>query len=142
MLAAVVLFSTQSAREQGRDTKRVADISQLQIALRLFAEQNDRYPSGVDGVCDHFNSFSDIGCLQALVTQGFISELPSDPQETAYTGAWSTSWMYFYDNWCDGGGGRQDTQYRLWSNAETNQSSAPKWWSDTIVGATNCNDPI
>lgn len=44
ILAAVVLVSLNSARQKARDGRRIADIRQLQTALELFYNDNNRYP--------------------------------------------------------------------------------------------------
>ena len=45
ILAAVVLVSLNSARQKSRDSRRVADIHQLQTALELFYNDNGGYPA-------------------------------------------------------------------------------------------------
>ncbi|KKW10791.1 MAG: hypothetical protein UY50_C0026G0018 [Parcubacteria group bacterium GW2011_GWA2_49_9] len=69
ILSSVVLASLNSARTKTRDTKRVADIKQLQIALELYYDANSEYP----------------GALTALVGSSggaSLSVLPVDPRGT------------------------------------------------------------
>lgn len=49
ILAAVVLVSLNSARQKARDARRVADIRQVQTALELFFNDNNRYPTATLG---------------------------------------------------------------------------------------------
>ena len=48
---------------RGRDTRRVADVKQIQLALELFLDQNSSYPSSL-----------------SLLEPEFIVKLPKDPQ--------------------------------------------------------------
>lgn len=45
ILAAVVLVSLNSARSKSRDSRRIADVRQVQTALELFYNDNGRYPT-------------------------------------------------------------------------------------------------
>jgi general secretion pathway protein G len=63
ILSSVVLASLNTARMKSRDTRRVADVKQLQIALALFYDANSAYP----------------GTLAPLAQNGYIAVLPTDP---------------------------------------------------------------
>lgn len=67
ILSSVVLASLNSARKKGRDAARVAAIKQLQLALELYydAHPNTGYPATL---------------ATGLVSEGFISVIPTDPQ--------------------------------------------------------------
>jgi prepilin-type N-terminal cleavage/methylation domain-containing protein len=70
ILSSVVVVSLNSARSKARDTKRVADISNLRIALETYNNANSQYPQ----------------TLSVLKTGGYISDAPADPQDgTAYS---------------------------------------------------------
>ncbi|GEM_PF-2302113 len=143
VLTSVVLAGMANARKDVRDKERVAELEQLQVPLRLFADKYGRYPSAADGKCRYYESFGSGGCLEVLVTEGLIEVLPVDPQNEAYTGNWTTSQMYFYDNWCrDKNPKNDDGHYRMWTNGETDRgATAQNWWSDTTIGVTTCGDP-
>lgn len=76
MLSSVVLSSLNTARQKGRDARRVADLKQLQTALELYyaSQSAPAYPSALSGLAP-----------------GYIPEVPTDPQTgsnynyTAYT---------------------------------------------------------
>ena len=75
ILSSVVLSSLDSARKRARDTKRIAELKSLQIALALYYEAQGAYPA----------------TLSVLETQDYISSMPVDPQDTpphvyTYTG--------------------------------------------------------
>lgn len=134
LLSSVVLTSLNSARGKARDARRIADLSQMQLAVELFYDSNNRYPSSVDGDCTHLTSFLPGGCLEnTVVTEGFISTLPKDPNPSA---------QYFYDNWCREPNGFSDQKFRMWANGEFNNDGlARNWWYETTIGETNCKDP-
>ena len=69
ILSSVVLASLNSAREKGRDARRVSDIKQIQLALELYFDSNSSYPAD----------------LTTLGSSTFISTVPTDPTtQTAY----------------------------------------------------------
>ena len=132
LLATVVLVSGGESRAKARDVERKNNITQLSLALRAYAERFGEYPNANDGTCSNNTSFGVSGCMQVLVTEGFVRELPSDEM-----GGFS----YRYDNWCRGAG-TNSGQYRLWIESETDQDGLDfNWWDDTTLGATTCDDP-
>ena len=94
LLTSVVLSALNLARAKARDTKRVADLKELQKALELYYDSFSGYTAGARS-CASDDSFSgDCGGagsatdwhvssdLRALVTNKFIPELPRDPLNT------------------------------------------------------------
>jgi prepilin-type N-terminal cleavage/methylation domain-containing protein len=71
ILSSIVLASLQGARAKGRDARRVADIKQLQLALELYYDANSAYPATIG-----------FGASSPLVSNGYISVIPSDPSVT------------------------------------------------------------
>ncbi|MBI5470051.1 prepilin-type N-terminal cleavage/methylation domain-containing protein [Candidatus Kaiserbacteria bacterium] len=68
ILASIVLASLDSARKKGRDARRIADVKQLQLALELYYDANNAFPSALT--------------VANLVTPGYISVVPSDPSNS------------------------------------------------------------
>lgn len=68
ILTTVVLASTSIARTKSRDTKRQADMKEIQLALALYFDVNRLYPAS----------------LATLVSQKYIPQLPIDPSGTDY----------------------------------------------------------
>lgn len=58
ILSSVVLASLNSARQKGRDARRVSDIKQLQLALELYYDSNSNvgYPDDLDDLDPTFIS--------------------------------------------------------------------------------------
>lgn len=49
ILSSIVVASLNTARKKSRDTRRVADIKQIQMALEMYFDQNREYPYGNEG---------------------------------------------------------------------------------------------
>lgn len=80
ILASIVLASLDSARKKGRDARRIADVKQLQLALELYYDQNNQFPTALS--------------TTTLVANNFISTIPTDPQSNlpyAYVGLLGSS---------------------------------------------------
>jgi len=77
LLSSVVFASLQSARTRARDTKRIADLKQLDLAIRLYRDNSSTqgYP-----VCGDDVPISNTSCLgSVLVGAGVMPTIPSDP---------------------------------------------------------------
>ncbi len=72
ILSAVVLTSLNSARQKGRDARRISDIKQIQLALELYYDSTNAYPLAI-GPANN----------SVLVNNGFIASLPIDPSNNA-----------------------------------------------------------
>lgn len=79
LLASIILASLNTARQKGRDARRVADIKEIQLALELYYDANSQYPTS----------------LGALVPT-YISAMPTDPSSsvTCTTGAQTGCYDY------------------------------------------------
>lgn len=62
ILSSVVLASLNSARQKGRDARRIADVKQLQLALELYYDSENEYPAALSSL-----------------SPDFISAIPLDP---------------------------------------------------------------
>lgn len=83
ILASVVLASLNTARRKARDTRRVADLKQLQLALEMYFDANSAYPTALS--------------VASLVTPGYIAVIPTDPVGgTAYKYAYSPATPTYY----------------------------------------------
>ncbi len=91
LLASVVLVALNGARIKARDTKRLADMAQIQKALEFYIDSYGQYPgdtnsygereipcgwwdtSGVD------NDSDGKPFIEPLIDAGIVSRLPNDP---------------------------------------------------------------
>jgi prepilin-type N-terminal cleavage/methylation domain-containing protein len=108
ILSSVVLASLNSAREKGRDARRLADIKQLQLALELYYDANGSYPATVS--------------TSTLVANNYIAALPSDP---------STGAAYLYAGL---GSGATCTSYHLGATLEQDDHNALDGDNDAAAG--------
>lgn len=67
ILSSVVLASLNSARTKARDTRRVSDLKQIQVALELYYDANSKYPTNLTALVGGGNGAS-------------LSVLPTDPR--------------------------------------------------------------
>ena len=82
VLSSIVLASLNNARQKSRDVRRISDLKQIQLALELYFDANNKYPQA-SATCD---ASTDYG-LQALKgTQ--IPQVPHDPSSN------TTCYMY------------------------------------------------
>ena len=85
ILTAVVVGSFSAARASARDKARVADIANIQQALRLYAEENGEFPQFPDGIAIGTGSSIDA----TLAT--YLTSVPVDPKS-------GTEYQYWYDS--------------------------------------------
>jgi len=89
LLATIVMVSLNTARAKSRDAKRLADLKNLMTALEMYYDKHGDYPvSSIVGNCDGSADFNT--ALAALVSENFLTTLPSDPK-----GNWP--FCYFYE---------------------------------------------
>lgn len=76
ILSSVVLASLSTAREKSRDAKRISDIGQIQLALELYFDANQSYPSTTPGIA---STATIEGAVMALANAGFLPKAPTPP---------------------------------------------------------------
>lgn len=83
VLTAVVITSQADARAQARDKERQADIGQIQLAVRLYAEANRSFPASTETICSSCS-----GTVNTAV-EAYIGGEVEDPKHDGST--------YFYE---------------------------------------------
>ena len=68
ILAVVLLVQLGGSRGKARDAKRISDIGQIQTAVELYYNDNNKYPAD----------------LNAVVSGGYMSSRPTDPEGVSY----------------------------------------------------------
>lgn len=111
ILSSIVLASLNSARQKGRDARRISDIKQLQLALELYydAHPTTGYPNAAQYAAN-------------LVSEGFISVIPTDPSSAA---AYSYAAL---------GSGTSCTSYHLGGTLENTSHAAFSTDKDAAAG--------
>lgn len=74
LLATIVAVSLTSARARARDSRRVSDLRQLELALELYYAANEQYPEMVAGA-------SSTAPFDELIADGYLNmkTAPNDP---------------------------------------------------------------
>ncbi len=83
LLATLAIISLTTAQRKARDTKRVADIKQLQNAVELYYSENAAYPvsSAYDVWADDGDEATNDDFGEVIAP--FITNIPIDPQNTS-----------------------------------------------------------
>ena len=93
LLSSVVLASLNSVRAKGRDARRMSDLKQLAIALDFYYDKYNDYPidtcNGWETSVNNWQvsntaqaGYTAVACasgLSSLVSEQFLSKLPTDP---------------------------------------------------------------
>ena len=122
ILSSVVLASLNSARQKGRDAKRISDVKQLQLALELAYDSSGGYPAAIS--------------LATLVTPGYIAAIPTDP---------TTNAAYSYESLASDGatacGTAPCAKYVIGAKLENGSNSVLGSDVDTVYsGGPDCTD--
>lgn len=105
LLSTLAVVALNSARQKGRDAKRVSDIKQVQTALELYFNDNTSYPDlqggaataqlGVDFTClDGAGFGSATDCTTGLTAPLYMGQIPSNPTPNAV----GTAYWYYAEN--------------------------------------------
>jgi len=86
LLSTLAVVALGSARVKARDSKRLADLKQLQTALELFYTDQNAYPAGsavalgdATHACLNAAGFAATGCADP-----YMGQVPLDPQSGNY----------------------------------------------------------
>ncbi len=85
VLSTVILASLSAARSRSYDAQRVANMRQVQKALEAYAIDHDgKYPvrtgGNWNGTCSAWVSLPRDSAIPNLVSEGYMSQLPLDPE--------------------------------------------------------------
>lgn len=119
ILSSVVLANLGSARQKGRDGKRVSDTKQIQLALELYYDNNSQYP---------ITSWAN---LTAALNGTYISQTPNDPTTGNSYGYYATP------NGCNNAGTKCTGYYIGAIMESTGQSGVLTSDNDADIGGTN-----
>lgn len=90
ILTSITLVEFGVAKSKSRDSKRVADVAQIQLAIQLYFNRCNQYPnmSGSNGVTS-VDINSSVGCPTGISMNSFLNQIPTPPSgdygSTAYT---------------------------------------------------------
>ena len=95
LLSSVVLASLNTARIKARDAVRLSDMRQIQLALALYYDSNNAYPSNSDNDCSGWDAGFNGGpgsgdpFIKPLEDNNFIPKTPGDSIATSNCGGYS-----------------------------------------------------
>jgi len=95
LLATFAVIALQNARSKARDARRVADVKQIQTALELFFNDQQRYPTAGELAAGSIFSTSTFG------TTTYMAKIPTPP--TPADGSCSSTSAYTYAVASNGG---------------------------------------
>ena len=88
LLSTLSIIALNSARARARDAKRISDVRQIQLALEMFYNENNRYP-------DEVTVGGPIGPTSAPYLRSYPTP-PSPADGTCTSGATGTNSSYVY----------------------------------------------
>ena len=97
LLSSVVLVSMGGVRAKARDARRLSDMRQILLALQLYYDKYERYPSiSEDGCCGGWDQGPCAGdpFIGALTTEGLI-QTPTDPSGGSGTGCYGYAYYRY-----------------------------------------------
>jgi prepilin-type N-terminal cleavage/methylation domain-containing protein len=102
LLSTIAVVSLSSARMKARDTRRLADMRQIQTAIQLYYETYGGFPGLISDVgCGGWDTPADGVFMSSLRTAGLLAKDISDPSINASCGNYS---YYIYpagESGCD-----------------------------------------
>lgn len=129
ILSSVVLASLNSARKKGRDARRISDIKQLQLALELYYDANQRFPAASE-------MYPNTG-TSTLVSNRYISTMPVDPSGL---GNYTYAGLDDDGDACAATSAPGCTGYVIRATIEGGSSAVPQGDVDGTVGGVDCED--
>ncbi|MDO8522371.1 MAG: type II secretion system protein [bacterium] len=132
ILSSVVLASLNTARQKGRDARRISDIKQIRTAMDLYYDSAQTYPLSIGTASS-----------SVLVTGGYISTIPTDPTSLAsYSYApLETAGDALASSACDST--TPCASYVIAATLENTSNTVLSSDSDAnTIGGLNCTDPL
>lgn len=103
LLSSIVLASLSKARSQSRDGKRVTDVKQIQLAIGLYYDANNKFPPNI---------------TQTTLAP-YISTVPIDPSSSS-----GTTYNYDYTPYCASSDLSNPVSYHLGTSLENSGNIA------------------
>jgi prepilin-type N-terminal cleavage/methylation domain-containing protein len=132
LLTGVIVTSVSGSRGKARDAQRVSDLGQLQLAMALYLDRCNQYPSSVlQGSTYIINIASGCTTSTGNVTMAtYINQIPTPPTGAGQTG-------YDYATYTVGS---SIVNYVLHANLEFNSAASSRGLSATPSGSGWANN--
>lgn len=145
LFAAITMAAITNTRLKSRDTRRIADMNQIQRALELYLNTYNQYPSSENDGCATIGGISgyDMGVtdssdnfINILITAGAMPTVPGDP---FYTGcALGTTPGYVYRRFNAGTNGCPTAYGAYYVLGVYNMESSSGSYKDSPGFGLNC----
>jgi prepilin-type N-terminal cleavage/methylation domain-containing protein len=92
VLVAIVISSVTKYQIKSRDIKRIADLEQINLAIKMYYSIRGYYP-----ICSTYILNGNTDCLSlALISENIMTKLPIDPRTPAgaTAGVWGRDYQY------------------------------------------------
>lgn len=147
ILSAIILATFSTAKSQSRDTKRVSDLAQIQLALAGYFDRCGQYPAPVNYANSQIHENEGIinnsmltetsaSCPSGITLGTFIESIPLPPNSSS-----GEVYIYYTDQASD--------DYFLQttlenSNTASNNSlpSTPSWYTQSGIWLSSAYDPV
>lgn len=145
LLATIVSVSVNSARKKARDTKRLADANQIKLAMEMYYDNNNSYPSsGGNWRClGHTSSqtcwigaYSGLDSLNTALIP-YLPTIPDDPRNN--TSCYGDAYLYYNPYPAPGFGNRGPGAYLHWYY-ESSDTSDKACGQGFYGGANGCGN--
>lgn len=89
IISGIIITSLQASRLKARDAKRVADVTQIQLAAEQYFDRCGQYPAGIGSAGASPTGIS-VGCPSGITLATFLSQTPTTPTGGNYDYAYHT----------------------------------------------------
>lgn len=81
LLTAIITANFGPSRSKARDSQRISDLGQIQLALSLYFDRCNQYPSSISGTLTSINNGCPLGSGISLAS--YIGKIPTPPSGPA-----------------------------------------------------------
>jgi len=128
VLATIVLVSLNGARVKARDARRKSDMKQMQLALEMYADDNNgNYPAVNNAGGWVYSCDSSWNALQTVLSK-YMPTLPKDPVNTSCAGPfYANYYTYAYGYYPQSYPGKYDLVTALENTSDPARCGVAKW---------------
>lgn len=125
LLSSVIMFGLNTARVKARDSRRLADLKQLESALELYYTDNNTYP--VPSCGSGSDAWSDSTCWASMIPTKDIPSMPVDPVQSDLGGCDTTANCHLYHYCVNNTGTGYILAVNMEGSAYNSTQTVPSW---------------
>jgi prepilin-type N-terminal cleavage/methylation domain-containing protein len=151
LLTGIIITNLTSSKTKSRDSKRVSDMAQIQLALSLYFDRCNEYPDATLDTpsggyyldVNKFNGCPQVGGVPVVTLKSYIDKIPTTPSPG------SNYPFYWYNTNKNGSpASTKSTDYLLFTRLEKPNADVvkngldgnPSWWGGQYCSNLNCPD--